>query len=158
MWRNVVTESQWEVEESRQSCVRWKWSLIHYYPHTHAHRVTTKKTTIWTLKTVQTTNPCITNNLILTDFYWQCTLQLQHTQCPWINIWSWYSSLQGVQSAYKYPDYTRRVLRLTWHWTPAEYIKITLKNMVKGMMSNFICERHQRDIHMNKDFLIVKML
>ena len=26
------------------------------------------------------------------------------------------------------------------------------------MISNFICERHQSDIHMNKDFQIVKIL
>ena len=42
---------------------------------------------------------------------------------------------------------------------PVQYnLKITLKNMVKSMMPNFICERHQHDIHMNKDFQIVKIL
>jgi hypothetical protein len=30
--------------------------------------------------------------------------------------------------------------------------------MVEGKMPNFICERHQHDIHMNKDFQVVKLL
>ena len=117
-----------------KECGYWKplgRGLWHNTIHTSVNRVVTKTTNSWTLKTVKATKPFIRNALkwlLLTVCISNESCRMLMNKHQEVHM----PASIGLQSAYKYLDYGRKVLRLTWHWMKQNTIPKPLKVLWKA--------------------------